>query len=374
MLWCLRRREVAVPAAIAASLAIYVVLERRQSPYLAAKALVVVAPLLTLVSLRALLATWGPGQRGGALGMLRWLAAAALVYGLGASSLLMLRAAPVESQRQRDDLVALAPEASAGRTLFLGIDDFAGYRLRNVPVGYVAGVGTPSPIALQIAPDKPFTYTHPLDFDSVSPAELDTYRYVITTRTTNTSAAPANFHRVRSNRTYVMWERRGRTPARALLVEDAVSGEVLRCRDGRPTKAEIPSGFRRALVWAKPPVAVPSGATPPGGSLPVALKLPRGLWDLSLQYTSAMPLRIEFGGHRVLAPANTLRPGPLYALTRFRSNGHTQVFYVIAERQSRLSSELSETTLTAISATAVGPKRVVQVREACGRYVDRLVR
>jgi hypothetical protein len=127
-------------------------------------------------------------------------------------------------------------------------------------------------------------------------------------------------------------------------------------------------------VWARPPVSAPSTATVPGGALPVVLKLPRGTWDLSLQYTSVMPLRIEFGGRRVLAPANTTRPGPLFSFTRIRTRGRTVTFYVISEKQSRLSSELSVTTLTAISATSVQPKRVVSLRAACGRYVDRLLR
>ncbi|MBA3746562.1 MAG: hypothetical protein H0W96_03605, partial [Solirubrobacterales bacterium] len=59
VVWCLLRREFVLPAAIVGALAIYVVAERRESPYIAAKTLVVMAPLLTLVALRALLATWG---------------------------------------------------------------------------------------------------------------------------------------------------------------------------------------------------------------------------------------------------------------------------------------------------------------------------
>ncbi|MEA2195625.1 MAG: hypothetical protein QOG42_2059 [Solirubrobacteraceae bacterium] len=374
VLWCLRRREVALPAAVVASLAIYLLLERRQSPYVAAKALVVLAPLLTAVSLRALLAAWGPGQRGGAIGMARWLAAAALVYGLVASSLLMLRAAPVESQQQRDDLVALQPVARGGRTLFLGVDDFAGFRLRDVDVGYVGGVGTPPPIPVSIAPDKPWQYTHPLDFDSIVPAQLDTYRYVITTRTAYASAAPPNFRRIRVDRTYELWERRGSTPRRALLTEDATSGALLRCPRGQPAAGAARRRFRHALIWARPPVIAPSGAVPPGGSLVVSLKLPRGTWDLSLQYVSNMPLRIEYAGRRLTAPANTTRPGPLFGLARVRSRGETLTFYVISEKQSRLTSPLSVTTLTALAATAAAPKRVVALRAACGRYVDRLLR
>jgi len=374
VLWCLRRRELVLPAALAASLVIYLVLERRQSIYISAKALVVIAPLLTLVSLRALLAPWGPDQRGGALGMVRWVAAAALVYGLVASSLLMLRAAPVESPRQRDDLVALQPLVRDGRTLFLGVDDFAGSRLRDVDVSYARDLGIPPPIELRVARDKPFVYTHPLDFDSVKPAELDRFRYVITTRTGDMSAPPPNFRRIRSNRTYEVWERRGATPQRALLVEDAASGATLRCRRGRPVPADVRPGYRHALIWARPPIVAPSGGAPPGALLTVPLKLPRGTWDLSLQYVSNLPLRIDYAGGRLTAPANTTRPGPLFALTRVHSRGETLTFRVIPEKQSRLTSDLAVTTLTAIAATSAEPKRVVPVSEACGRYVDRFLR
>ena len=374
VLWCLVRREVVLPAALAAALALYLFLEHRQSPYVSAKALVVIAPLLTLVALRALLARWGRGRRGRAIGALRWLAAAALVFGLSASSLLMLRAAPVDSQQQRDDLVALQPLVRDGRTLFLGVDDYAGSRLRDVTVSYAPGIGIPPPVALPPAPDKPYTYSHPLDFDSVVPAQLDTFRYVITTRTGHMSAPPPNFRRRFANRTYVLWERRGATPPRMLLVEDATAGAVLPCRRGRPAGVTGTVATRRALVWARPPVTVPSGAVGAGGSLVVSLKLPRGTWDVSLQYVSNLPLRIEYAGRRLTAPANTTRPGPLYGLTRVRSRGETLTFYVIAERQSRLTSELAATTLTSVAATPVAPKRVVSLRAACGRYVDRLVR
>ncbi|MBA3748136.1 MAG: hypothetical protein H0W96_11695, partial [Solirubrobacterales bacterium] len=127
-------------------------------------------------------------------------------------------------------------------------------------------------------------------------------------------------------------------------------------------------------IWPRKPVVAASGAIVPGGSVPLTLNLPRGTWELSLQYTSALPLRIEYRGGRITAPANTTRPGPLFALKRVESRGRPLTFYVIAEKQSRLTSRLSITNLTALSAAPVGPKQVVSLREACGRFVDRLVR
>lgn len=370
VLWCLRQREVVLPAAVATAVLIWKVSEAHQSPYVTAKALVILAPLVALVSMRALLSGWGAGRVHSVLGAGRWLVAAVLIFAFAWSSQLMLRAAPVESTEQRDDLLALRSTVKSGRTLFLGIDDYAGYRLRDVTVGY-GGVGTPPPIPVTISADKPYTYTHALDFDSIAPKDLDTFRFVITVRSADASIAPSNFHRVDGNDLYDVWERRGPTPARTLLEQPNSAGAVLSCRGGKAARAAARSS--RAVVWPAPPVGVPSGAVPPGGVLPVPLDLHRGVYDLSLQYTSAMPLRVEIGAKRVLLPANTTRPGPFWPLTRIRVARGLTTVYIVAERQSRLSSPLSLTGVSAVVATRVGPRPTVPVAQACGRYVDRLL-
>jgi hypothetical protein len=125
-------------------------------------------------------------------------------------------------------------------------------------------------------------------------------------------------------------------------------------------------------VWPATPVTAASGPIVPGTAAPVTLILPRGTWDLALQYVSLVPLRVEIGGRRYTAPANTTRPGPFFAFTRVRSRGGPLDMYVIAEKQSRLTSPLSIAILTSVAATSPAPKRVVPVRAACGRYVDRL--
>ena len=128
----LRRREAALVGAAAAVLAIYWVSDRTQSPYVAAKALVLAAPLVMALALAA----WPSERRGWMDGTLARMALVG-VFALGAaySSSLALRAAPVASQEQERELDALRPLVGNERTLFLGSDDHIAWLLRGVNVG-----------------------------------------------------------------------------------------------------------------------------------------------------------------------------------------------------------------------------------------------
>jgi hypothetical protein len=95
----LRRGETAVPAALAAAVAVYVAAYIASTPYTAAKAVLMIAPLATLIPVRELLAPSfrlaGPSGPRRVPGRAFALLALAFVVGAGFSSVLALANAPV---------------------------------------------------------------------------------------------------------------------------------------------------------------------------------------------------------------------------------------------------------------------------------------
>jgi hypothetical protein len=119
----IRRGETAVPAALAASSAIYLAAWIAGTPYTAAKAVLMIAPLATLVPVRELLAPRdGPHRLVGALSIRSpYLLAigAAFALGAGASSLLALVNAPVGPREYSAGLFELRSRVVDGGVLVL---------------------------------------------------------------------------------------------------------------------------------------------------------------------------------------------------------------------------------------------------------------
>ncbi len=357
-----RRREFALPAALGAAFAVFLVTRDRESPYVVAKALVVITPLFLIVALRGLTVRplSGPSTGYGAR------IALALVIGVAAlqSSVWVLRGSPVESVEQRDQLAELRPLLHGRPTLFLGIDDFGAWRLRNVPIGMFA-VAMGSSVPFDGNPKKPWTFGQPADFDSVRSADLDRFRFAIAPRAAYGSKPPRNFRVVRTTSLFALWERTGPTPRGRRVAERSGSPTgVLRCT--RTTKAGTADVPVRAPVLIPPPPVLA-----PGASATVTLDLPAGTWDLSVQYLARIPARLQIGARRVgYLPANTTRQGPYWPMARIRSTGEPIGLLVIAERQSRLTSPNDVVEITSIAATDARGQRTVPLREACGRAVD----
>jgi hypothetical protein len=364
-----RGRHLALPAALGAAALLYLVSERTQSPYVAAKALVVLSPLVTLVALRALLPEARPAS-GGLRALFVARIAGAVVLG-GAtlwSAERVLRASPVESQAQRQDLESLRPLVARGPTLHLGVDDYAGWRLRGTRVAYVGGI--PSPVPLTTRAAKPYVYGNQLDWDSVDPAALDRFRYVIAVRSPSDSAAPANFRRIAATALYEAWERTGPTAPRDVLEREDLSGAPLDCTSGAGRRLARGGGVAGLL---RPRVVVAEGlpALLPGQAQTLAVTLPRGRWTLAAKYTSPVSVRLQ-AGRAVIArvPANTNRPGPWWPAGRIDSDGSPQQLFVIPERESRLTTAAFPGFVSGLVAVRDGPAPTVPLRRACGRLVD----
>jgi hypothetical protein len=369
VLWALRRRDLALPAAILICTAIYLYSRGHQSPYVAAKALAICAPLVMVVGGRALLSgredTWAanPGSA------VRLCAGLTFAFVALHSSLLALRSEPVGSTVQTTELGELRPIVGHEPTLFLGNDDFAGWDLRGVRLAYPSVSAFPSPLSVSLSA-KPYEYGDPFDFDSVDSAQLNDFMYVITTNTPYASQPPTNFHLVKTLALYQLWRRSGPTPPRMSLDPGESPGAVLNCRSPQDRRLSHSSGVAGIMETPVPSGNV--GALGPNSSATVFLHLPRGAWDLSLEYTSAEVLKLAAAGGRWELPANTARPGPFFYFGTVHSSGERPVQVQIYETHpSRFTAPLDTASISNLVATRSPDTRtLVPLKHACGRYVD----
>jgi hypothetical protein len=125
LVWWLRRGEMALPAALAAAALAYAAARIGGTPYTAAKAVQMAAPLAMVVIVRPLLsfdpATLRPGSL---VEVSRPLAAAAFVVAAGACSLLALANGPVGPTSYSPALTLLRSQISNGSTLVLAPPSF----------------------------------------------------------------------------------------------------------------------------------------------------------------------------------------------------------------------------------------------------------
>jgi len=367
----LRRREGALAAGALAACAIFLLADRGQSPYVAAKALMLASPLVMALALRSFpdLSAAGGRWRQGNLARLALVG----VFGAGAaySSSLALRAAPVASRAQQAELEGLRPLLGNRPTLFLGIDDHVGWWLRGVRLGTPQLAAFPSPITVSVRPEKPYGYGQPLDFDSFDHATLDGFSYVVAPRSPYDSDPPENFRRVRAGRLFEVWERRGPTAERETLEAPGAPGAVRDCR--RPAQRRLQGAGGVAWVRAAPRVSNASAAAgiPPGSAAEMSLSLSPGRWRLGLQYVSTTPMRVLSGRSEWRLPPNTGRPGPFFELGTVDARGGAPTrFRVIAERTARLRSRGAGANVSALSATPEAAGRRISLDRSCHRYVD----
>ncbi len=204
--WAVRRGRWMLPLAAAGSLLIWAVTHHTQSPYVAAKALVIASPLLLALAVLPLveqapdrlprpissLFRRMPGQS------LSWGLAAILALVLflrvGLSDVEALRASLVGPTAHIDELRELRPLLHGQPTLFLGNDDFIDWELAGVPVRAPVNAIPELPIR----PQKEWSYGKTHDFDSVSAKTMNSFDWIITTRDAAGSSPPAGVRLVRT--------------------------------------------------------------------------------------------------------------------------------------------------------------------------------
>jgi hypothetical protein len=366
LVWSIRRRELLIAAAAAGAAVIWWYSDRTQSPYVAAKALVIASPLFVALGLKAMLTTPDRQQRP----TRALLVAAGLLYaGFAAySSFDALRTEPVQAPETNRELAAFHRTTKNLPVLFLGVDDFAPWQLRE---SAVTTLSAPSDTAgsATTRPNKPFD-NQALDFDSVDPIDLDHFRYVITTNTTYASQPPPNFRLIASARFYDLWERTGPTALREVLEPPGAPGAILDCRSvaGRRLSTE-----RGEAAIMPTPVTVEGRVLSAGQSASLRLPLPRGSWDVSLQVVGTDELDFAAQGRRWSLPPYLGRPGPFFAVGVVRGLGVSSpvTLTVKAVRPSFLDSHWPSVGIGLIAATELpNTRQIVPLSQACGKYVD----
>jgi hypothetical protein len=366
VVWSLRRGRWMLPAAAVASYLIWVFSAHTQSPYVAAKALVILSPLLLLLAALPL------AERSQHMPV-EWLVIApilalVLLVRVSDSSARALRISPVGPTSHLVQLRELRQELHGKPTLFLGNDDFIAWELAGVKV-WAPVIGFQ---VLPIPPQKGWSYGWTLDIDSVDVSAINASDWVITTRDAAQSALPPQLHLVRTTSDFELWRRTGVVAPRQILNEGPNPGATLDCRT-RAGRALIRNGGKAGV--RRPPVTVSvPGVIPPGETITVPLSLSPGAWDLETSYVSSRQVTVSgLGGVLRRMPANLDRPGPRWPIGRVvvpPSGSLTLTIHAAAGWFTRLTPAEAGAYMQTIVATPVGTERVVPLRTACGRYVD----
>jgi hypothetical protein len=378
----IRRHSEALPAALAAAVVIYLGALAFGTVYTSAKALAIAAPLIALISLGGLLGR-EPGRT------VPWRIALALALGVGAalSSFLVLRQAPVAPQDHANQLAELRPHLQGRKVLFLGRDNFIAYELRGSrPFTAVRNYYDPNYVRPNLRLKDVF---RKFDFDSVTPATLGRFPFVITTRAAYASGPPPAFEPLRATSDFVLWKRAGPVGERRTLAEGDRPGEPLDCSSSHGRR--LSRGGGTATVFVAPPVIggtwSPSPTVESGSVSSQVLTLPAGRWRISIQYDSTRALRIRAPGMDATLPANLDYRGsvPFHAAGQLSVRRRGPVRFTVSVERPPLAGRLlgaySVAHLGTIAASPAagdrpnGPipgagERRVPLRRACDRYLD----
>jgi hypothetical protein len=364
--WWVRRGDWVVPLMVVVAVIVWVYLDRAQTPYLAAKGLAILSPQIALVTLGPFVTSDGWLRKGAPYRLL--IGIAVVVVGMVAvrSSFNMIRAARVGPLGHVEQLRTFAPVIGKDAVLFLGNDDFLRWALplasARAPV--IADLDVPT------RPEKAFEFGQNLDVDSVPTEELNASDYLITTNDPASSDVPKQFAAIKRSRDFVLYRRIGRVPHRVILPEGQEAYAVLNC-DSKFARSLLRTDALAAVRKPQVSVGVPGTAT--GASTTVRLRLPKGNWKLSLQYTSGRSFTVAVPGGQRRMPANQDRPGPRYLAGGFRLERTTNVPIRFSVDGNRLSSVVEPLLVQSLIAVPSSPARLVPVRRACDRPVDYLL-
>ncbi len=393
--WWLRRRQTAVAAGVVGCLALFLVAQANTTPYYSAKALVIAAPLVMAFLLRPLLedlpgrraiaSAGGPFTRQGA----QTAVSIGFVVAAMASSFLVLRGALVGPLDHADELAELRPMLQGRKTLFLGQDDYVYWELRGARISApIAYIGDPL-VPFNMRAEKPFTLYKPVDFDSFDRGNLDQFEYVVAPRAEFASVPPENWREVRSSRSYVVYQRSGPTPDRDLLDEVAGPGHVLDCDEARHRRLSQrvgEAGVRQPPVLSSEwrvtkgtPVFAEGGLVGMSndGVAELSVRLPVGLWRVSVQYFSPEPVHLRASGPsgsfdrgpEVRLPPSEEYVGPYWDAGTVLSLGRRVTILATPERRS-FPVRARPTRLGTVAFTRATPARVVPLGAACDKLVD----
>ena len=182
------------------------------------------------------------------------------------------------------------------------------------------------------------------DFDSVTPATLDRFPFVITTRAAYASGPPRGFEPLRETSDFVLWKRTAPVGERRTLAEGDRPGKPLDCSSSGGRR--LTRGGGTATVFTASPVIggtwSPSPTVESGSVATQALTLPRGRWRISIQYDSTRALRIRAPGMDATLPPNLDYRGsvPFHAAGELTARRRGPVRFTVSVERPPLAGRL----------------------------------
>jgi hypothetical protein len=366
--WSMARRQFLLPAAVVGCAVIYWRASHGQSSYVSAKALVIAGPVVAVTGMRGLLGSV-PIATGMWLQLSRLAAAMAFIVLALYSSYEALRNEPVWPAQSTDELLSLAKLTRGQTVLFLGSTDYAEWIFHDSSMSALSP--TTNSLDQAVArPTKPANSGVAIDWDTVDPADLNRFNWLVTSNTGYASQAPAAFRLVRQLPMWEIWKRVGTALPRQVLEPPGAPGAILDCRARSGRLLSRQHGIAATMA---PPVVPTLAATavPGGATIRVGLGALQGRWQLSLQYTSAAQVEVTIGAVRRTVPAYLDRPGPWFAVGTFVSAGTPTVVTIKADRPSAIAGPSLNALIYGVAATPVPDTRqLMPLSQACGRYVD----
>jgi hypothetical protein len=359
-----RRHGIAVPAALATAVVMYLVARAFGTVYSEGKALAIVAPLIALIALGGVGAT-----------TLRRALAVVFAVGVAFSSFLVLRQAPVAPEAHMDELAEIRPLVEGEKVLFLGRDNFVLWELRgSKPFTHVRNFYDP----YFVEPNFELrNVASKFDFDAVTAETLARFPYVLTTRAGYASGAPPDYEVIFETPSYILWEKSGPVARRVPAEDGPEPGAALDCE-------REPEGT--AAVFRREPLVFPAGdwsstTVESGSTASIEVDVPRGVWDVSLRYdsTRSLTLTASVGAYETTLPGNLdyRGTGPFWDAGQLASDGirSLRIDASVSEPPAagRLLGAHSVAHLGDVALTRFGPEREVAAGKACDKYADWLV-
>jgi hypothetical protein len=242
------RREYALAAWIALTLAVWLGLTAYGTTWADGKALMLTSPLVVLLAWAGVAALRdGARSRPGLRPLLApaaLLLALALAGGVAASDALQYHGSNLAPTARYEELASIDSRfAGRGPALFVDYDEYSLYLLRDLDVGG-PGFMYPPPAVAQ-------TEGRPANLDLIAPAALRSYPLIITRRNPTASRPPAAYRLLYQGVYYEVWGRRPGAPV-ALA---HVGGQAIECSRVAGL-AQLAKAHGAQLVSTRPPQVV----------------------------------------------------------------------------------------------------------------------
>jgi hypothetical protein len=316
------RREYALAAWIALTLAVWLGLTAYGTTWADGKALMLTSPVVVLLAWGGVAALRGWGRVRPALRPLlapaTLLLALALAGGVAASDALQYHGSNLAPTARYEELASIDSRfAGRGPALFTDYDEYSLYLLRDLDVGG-PGFMYPPPAVAQ-------TEGQPANLDLIPPAALRSYPLIVTRRDPAASRPPAAYRLLYQGTYYEVWGRRTGAPAALAHVElsSAPAGGLAGQCSSVERVARLAESHGTLLVSASPPEIVGidvARASHPAwkesrlgllmsapGHLEARFVVPRaGVWDLWLQGEIMPAVTVSVDGRQIASISGQL--------------------------------------------------------------------